>query len=513
MRKRFLRYTLFTLAAIGGVYGFLSYRYWTNPPQLTRNFTAEFNARIANTPENERAWPAYRQVLLGLTEDRPKGYQEVWRIDPSALADDPAFADFVRKNSDGLTALRAASLRPVYGFPITDGVSADDARLEIRRSKISFPDLVHDADPVNRTRQATENPSLESVRFIPFEDLNELVNLAAADAHLAAREGNLRRMTDDVLSIMRIAEHTREYPHTINDMVATMIFDSGLRTWGRLMETATEVFDESSLIELDRQARGFAGGSIRVRFDYDRNRMADALQRDYTDDGDGDGYRTHLSLFRGNSKLDWTDRLLAPLMTGMLPSRREMRDEHERMLTLVEQDCSRPLWKCDTWPSEVELKRLLGDQNYQLVSAMTASYEPHHRQAEKAVQHRDAMLALSAMLRFRLKRGDWPRTLDELVPEYLAEVPIDRLTGGKLGYKLQGDRPVLYSFGADGDDDGGRAARLPKDNNANPRPERPWHWHLHEAERRPEGDLILWPVVCAEELEFLAKQPHLNLRP
>ena len=69
----------------------------------------------------------------------------------------------------------------------------------------------------------------------------------------------------------------------------------------------------------------------------------------------------------------------------------------------------------------------------------------------------------------RSRHGEYPRSLAELAPAILPEVPPDPVTGGLFGYRLlaPGEDPagrpyVLYSFGNDHRDDGGRTASTTK---------------------------------------------------
>ncbi len=61
-----------------------------------------------------------------------------------------------------------------------------------------------------------------------------------------------------------------------------------------------------------------------------------------------------------------------------------------------------------------------------------------------------------AIMRYQLKHGAAPKELAALVPEFLASVPMDPLSGKALCYRLNADGTfVLYSTGEDGKDDGG----------------------------------------------------------
>jgi len=61
-----------------------------------------------------------------------------------------------------------------------------------------------------------------------------------------------------------------------------------------------------------------------------------------------------------------------------------------------------------------------------------------------------------AIMRYQLKHGAAPKELNALVPEFLASVPMDPMSGRPLCYRLNADGTfVLYSTGEDGKDDGG----------------------------------------------------------
>jgi hypothetical protein len=61
-----------------------------------------------------------------------------------------------------------------------------------------------------------------------------------------------------------------------------------------------------------------------------------------------------------------------------------------------------------------------------------------------------------ALERFRVARGGYPDVLDVLVPEWLPAVPADPYVSRPLRYEVRpGERPRLWSVGANGVDDGG----------------------------------------------------------
>ena len=80
------------------------------------------------------------------------------------------------------------------------------------------------------------------------------------------------------------------------------------------------------------------------------------------------------------------------------------------------------------------------------------------RQAETMArgdaQRRIVELAL-AMCRYHAKNGKYPEKIDELVPDFIAFVPLDPFDGKPIRLKQADGKLVIYSIGPDGIDDGG----------------------------------------------------------
>jgi hypothetical protein len=91
------------------------------------------------------------------------------------------------------------------------------------------------------------------------------------------------------------------------------------------------------------------------------------------------------------------------------------------------------------------------------------------RAVSKAMQaetQRSIALSAIALKRHQLRFGNLPASLDSLVPEFLASVPIDYMDGQPMKYRLNDDGGfTLYSVGEDGKDDGGDATLLPEKSN------------------------------------------------
>jgi hypothetical protein len=94
-------------------------------------------------------------------------------------------------------------------------------------------------------------------------------------------------------------------------------------------------------------------------------------------------------------------------------------------------------------------------------------------QRQKAEE--SALIATIAILRYKEDKEQFPESLDRLVSAgYLKQLPMDPYSDGPLVYKRQGSDFMLYSLGADFDDDGGVHSR----------------W----GDSYQGGDQVFWPV-------------------
>jgi hypothetical protein len=86
-------------------------------------------------------------------------------------------------------------------------------------------------------------------------------------------------------------------------------------------------------------------------------------------------------------------------------------------------------------------------------------------------QRRMAVLRIAAE-RFRLRHGRYPERAEDLVPEFLAAVPLDPLDGQPVRYRIgENGKPFLHCVGLDGVDQGGAGDALDDSGSS---PDWPW---------------------------------------
>jgi hypothetical protein len=93
--------------------------------------------------------------------------------------------------------------------------------------------------------------------------------------------------------------------------------------------------------------------------------------------------------------------------------------------------------------------------SFQIVPAIRKVVESHNR------IHTELLCAEVAIAveRYRLKHDRWPDSLEQLVPNFIAKVPDDPFAAAPLRFRKLNDGVVIYSVGADGQDDHGKLDR------------------------------------------------------
>lgn len=81
--------------------------------------------------------------------------------------------------------------------------------------------------------------------------------------------------------------------------------------------------------------------------------------------------------------------------------------------------------------------------------------------AFRAQTHCEIVVAAAALKRYHMRHKKYPSSLDELVPEFLSEIPHDYQDGKPLRYRLDGSQFVLWSVGPNGRDDRGTSKSKP----------------------------------------------------
>lgn len=81
------------------------------------------------------------------------------------------------------------------------------------------------------------------------------------------------------------------------------------------------------------------------------------------------------------------------------------------------------------------------------------SFDEYFTRRCLAFAYTEAVVTAIAILRYRMEVGDYPDSLEKLLPDYIETLPIDPFTGGVLNYSRK--HMWLYSFGVNHEDNAG----------------------------------------------------------
>lgn len=466
-----------------GVYTFLFARYLLMKPTISRNYLAEMNAPINAIPERDRAWPLYRQAYLSLTpimEQTPASFElpedgmpprlidslGAWDLPIESLAQ---ARDYLTLNAPALDTIRAAALRPSLGAVATTAFDLDVIRHSHRLGSAPEADLSN--------HRTTEDPDAPLVQVIGNEltPIRLLARMLATDTRLAADAGDADRATANITSMYRICGHYRQRGWLIGDLIAMAVHALALDTTSHLLTDHPDLLSDEQVTLLAHAAASIGAGEPIVRFDAERVQFDDFLQRIYSDNGHGNGVLTRDGLltmqqftadFGATNPVpfeeDGAHLVLGPVVAAVVADRASTRRMYNSFIDAIEIRARQPLWERDISQSvDARVDRFYQSEfsraRYPVVAMMVPALEHATTQADRLKMRRDATLTLIALEMHRRRTGAYPAALEDLSPTLLPITPRDLMTGEPLRYMLRDGKPVIYSRGADKDDDGGRA--------------------------------------------------------
>jgi hypothetical protein len=470
--------------AAGAWYGYWTWRYRTGTPTLSRNFRMEWNEPILATPESDRAWPEYRHAYIMMAPEVRD--RERWRGAPKP--GDGAWATWCAELESvqaELELIRSASRRRVLGRLYTH---QNDSALEMHTRDLAEIDA---SLPMPESEDT--NGMAAGVILDHAAALRKLCGVLSADAACSAERGDGARALQDIETILRIGRHLWAEPMLIQQLMAVSMMSSGLSAAGDILSARPEVFSDEQLVALSKACAAIPGERDRLSIACDRDIFLDLVQRIYTDNGRGGGRlcaegveRVHASIL-----LEPPPALLGPLYAALGATRAELVAEHGRVMDAVEAEGAKPLWERRSADEYIEAYRGSGSLlGFDLIGFMAPATSRAFTSAEVAWLRRDAILVGVALERYRRSHGSYPASLEALVPEFIEGVPVDRFDGRPLRYVLTDEGPLVYSAGADRDDDGGRLHVDPNTGRIEPFGAADWK---ADPARARDGDLVLWP--------------------
>lgn len=455
-------------------------------PSPSVDYLAKLNEPILATPESDWAWPIYRTTLKTFADDEFPAADV-----PTDEGWDKTVA-WVMRNPSALETIRRGARKSSLGAPLSRQIDPEDDRAI---GKTPSPQTAQDS---------LVSQSLVAVLLPQLRHMRTFTRALAADTIIAAQANDAARVESDLQAIFSLAEQLRKRDMLVTDLVGIGIRSIGLRAMGYVLEQHPTLLDDAALIRLAHRLSPLNNASDLVTFKGERYMFNDLVQRIYTDDGNGDGRMTTEGIqflrslqpmvstaSRGDADA-WFNKpaeiALGPAFCMISASRKNVMDEYNTYMDAQEARLARPLRDVHEPDPEARALSLRSDTitslRYMLVRYFMPALNRVQVSAERVLSEQEALQTVIALELYRRHHdGQYPASLDVLSPRYLPRVPVDRIGGSPLRYKLVDGKPLLYSVGADRDDDGGRP---PADE-----PMRAAEW---TATKPVDGDWVLYPI-------------------
>jgi hypothetical protein len=481
-----LRGLVLMLLILIAIYALLMGRFFIGRPTPTVNYLSVLNEPALMSSQSDRAWPIYRGAMLSIHgQDQKLGelaralpHQRTW----------PELERWLLAHPHLLEQIRHAASKPQVGFVLGPSGDAYDAQL--------YPDRTAPAEDSDQSGQ-----SLIEVMLPYLNEMRFFANLLAADARLALQQDDAERFEQNLVAMLGIAAQMRsQSPMLIADLVSLAIRGAIIDEVERALVDRPQLLSDDQLQRLAHHLARPGTAPDLVSLSSERMAFQDLAQRIYTDDGRGDGRLTPqgLRVLHGmvdeNREIEAVAFLALPLFAA---SRREVLEIHDRLISRADGQLALPLREANWQPFDDEVERwsesLTNQMQYVLLRVMMPSLSNLHATVERYLGRRDAIVTALALEAYRRQHGAYPSTLDELTPALLPAVPADRIDGQPLRYRLVEGKPLLYSVGADRQDDGGE---LPLNRADSWRMAAAWGIPASQA---VAGDWLLFPSPAQQE--------------
>lgn len=476
--------------------------YYTARPVIRVDYYKQLVEPLTQVPESDRAWPIYVQAVAAMG---PVNNRDHWlRAQPAAPGsqDWTALTADLALHADAIGLIRRAAGMDFAGFIPTD---ADDPLLAATYAKLYGYTAA--------TAAPSPSPDLSALLLPQLGTFRQFGRTLGYDMIFAAENGRPEDSLSDLQAMLRVAQHAREMPMSICDLVSIAITDGACQSTVLSLQRGGDSFSADHLARLQSIIESQLASSRVVRFFYDRAALADWIQRIYSETSPPElpedqppgrltieGAKYIEARFASWGLSPTGNALEHPGLVMALrdPGRRAIARTGERFISAQEDEQFVPLHQ------RLPRRRVEIAQNLPAPYASRVRQHPilgfglgfpewQWGQPQITEQRRDATIVIIAMHRFRAVTGRFPDRLSDLVPEFLRAEPLDHFTNLPLRYALRDGHPVLYSVGMDRDDDGGRQASpaFPPDYrppSSGQLPE-PIFNPMYEA----DGDWVFWP--------------------
>jgi hypothetical protein len=433
------------------------WKVYTGEPKITRDYRAEFrklSEKAAGVAEGsgDEAWDKFVEATARCS-DIIREYEKRIRNGELPARKIPGYDDEYPVVDFGLVR---------QGASIPDQVAREREVLQLLRNEGIFASLARFAAIGPGFRKGDNSVSMMEELMPELAHARILAQARGASMRISLSEGDhaeVARAVDELLAVSRTLSHQPAMISTLVGIAISTLALAELKT--ELLESE---FDEASCRALLKSFDRHPIADVALILRGEQAAFHDFVQRFFSDNERGNGYIDAKSVqVLSGSALMPGDRSFWSAAVGrfLIPSRAQTIAHFDEFVELCQKELQ--LAPSKRWQGSFDSDRFvdaLGRRDM-IVKLMIPPVDKCFDSIATGEQNYEATRVMVALELFHTLHQRWPATLDELAPEILPKPPRDPLHGGAFGYRLLENDPhgrpyVLYSFGIDEQDDGGK---------------------------------------------------------
>ncbi|QDT40010.1 hypothetical protein Pan241w_00630 [Gimesia alba] len=464
-RRRTWQTMVILMIAVLVPWSVLTVRFLVAKPTITFDLIQEADDLSRAVPRQERAWPLYLQGFSKYTKDDQAQFGKLrltGLMEGPASEDWPDAKEFLKKYVAVVELYLQATRRPKLGFINRPNVNDLGKYRELNRP--------FEVNAVDKEEIYILLPQTQELSF-------KVVPLLNGAIYLAAEEGDGERCLQLLRARINVASHYRQTgPYVICQIGANGLIGSAAQLAQQIVVRYPDLFTDKQLTTLFQKIKDTPIKPL--DFEPSKRWIENLIQNSYTDDGNGNGRFTLRgfqilsdladgspekqkwlqsvipALLKQNTSQDPASSSLFQAIAGPLATRIADRKEMQRELLYLNQ----LLWEARIEQSDAaktaymsEYLRLLESPQsrlkyiYALMILPYSESTDYWTSTDQASLERVAALTIIAAEQYRREHGQFPQTIEALVPQYFAQVPLDPFTHKPLPYAVKDERPVIES--------------------------------------------------------------------
>ncbi len=419
-------------------------------PVISVDYVQWMNEHVrGGRDEDLNALPYYERAVE-LSKEVPDELKDVFRdLLPEQFTSKhwDAVEGFLARDAEALDALRQGAAKPYY-WNVYEG----------KTSKGRVPDM------------AAQVSSGVMSSMGGYKKLAQKV--ARLQIPWSLHIGDIEGAINDSIVLHRFALHIHGQGLLIEQLVGIAVEAIAHAKTFEIIDN----FDISAekLEDMQKQLEEIYNNEVIFDLETEKGFFYDFIQCTFTDDGKGSGRAMKQGVAIAVGDLQGA---LKCFVAGY-PDRREVTASIDRYFERIGQLANQTPWQLAQagW-NNAKWNEL--ESNHLLLNTVNPGFRKLIETAWRVRASRSALVTVLAIKRYEKDKNAYPASLDELVGAgYLKELPLDPYGDGTLGYRRVGNDFMLYSFGVDMKDDGGRLGTKNGE---------PFKW-------ADDGDWVFWPV-------------------